>query len=237
MNNKEMNEQDKKILQNRLKQRRLFLNLTYQDLADKTGISKSTLQRYETGGIQNLPYDKIFALSEALEVSPEYFTDLSKDYTDQPIILQEYQEQLKYQGSIFSRNDRSEYIDNVRKFEEKALEKITPKLIGNGYRVEQRERGSVGDLVAIKGSEIWHLDFLFVRDVNSHPVGLGMQRHQLLMRFGRLSVYDKPITKYSIVIQYRAIAEQLIQRFKPIHLNIDMSIILLSEDGFEELYF
>ena len=57
-----MNNQDKKILQSRLKERRLFLNMTYQDLADKTGISKSTLQRYETGGIQNLPYDKIFAL-------------------------------------------------------------------------------------------------------------------------------------------------------------------------------
>ena len=66
MNTAEMNNQDKKILQSRLKERRLFLNMTYQDLADKTGISKSTLQRYETGGIQNLPYDKIFAISEAL---------------------------------------------------------------------------------------------------------------------------------------------------------------------------
>lgn len=86
-----MSEKDRKILQNRLKERRLFLDMTYQDLANKTGLSKSTLQRYETGGIKNLPYDKIFILSEALEVSPSYFTDLSQDYTgetsDQKMLL------------------------------------------------------------------------------------------------------------------------------------------------------
>lgn len=81
MKKKEMSKADQEILRRRLKERRLFLNMTYQDLADKTGISKSSLQRYETGSIKNIPYDKMFTLSEALEVSPEYFTDLSKDYT------------------------------------------------------------------------------------------------------------------------------------------------------------
>lgn len=227
MNNKEMSEQDKKILQNRLKERRLFLNMTYQDLANKTGISKSTLQRYETGGIQNLPYDKIFALSEALEVRPEYFTDLTKDYTAQSV----------FQNTISAQNNRAEYLEHIKEFERKALEKITPSLIINGYKVKQEDRGSVGDLVATKGAEIWHLDFLFIRDVNNYPTGIGMQRHQLLMRLGRLAVYDKPITKYSIVINHRAIAEQLVDRFKPVHLDIEISIVLLTSDGFEELYF
>ncbi|MEL7658364.1 MAG: hypothetical protein AAGU75_20920, partial [Bacillota bacterium] len=60
---------------------------------------------------------------------------------------------------------------------------------------------------------------------------------QLFLRFGRLAVYDKPITKYSIVVDHRVIAEQLIQRFKPIHLDIQISIILLTRNGFDELYF
>ena len=72
-----MSKADQEILRRRLKERRLFLNMTYQDLADKTGISKSSLQRYETGSIKNIPYDKMFTLSEALEVSPEYFTNLT----------------------------------------------------------------------------------------------------------------------------------------------------------------
>jgi len=227
MNNKEMNDQDKRILQSRLKERRLFLNMTYQDLADTTGISKSTLQRYETGGIQNLPYDKIFALSEALEVRPEYFTDLTKDYTAHPVT----------QSVMFPQSNRAEYLDHIMEFEKKALGKITPSLISNGYKVEQKDRGSIGDLVAIKGSEIWHLDFLFIRDANSFPTGMGMQRQQLLMRFGRLAVYDKPITKYSIVMDHRMLAEQLINRFKPVHLNIEISIIILAKDEFEELHF
>lgn len=227
MSNKEMSEQDKRILQSRLKERRLFLNMTYQDLADKTGISKSTLQRYETGGIQNLPYDKIFTLSEALEVEPTYFTDLTKDYTDQTIV----------QGSMFPQSNRSEYLDHIKDFEKKALEKITPSLISKGYKVEQKDRGSIGDLIATKGSEIWHLDFLFIKDVNSHPPGMGMQRQQMLLRLGRLAVYDKPITKYSIVMDHRMMAEQMIKRFKPIHLDIEISIITLTSDSFNEFHF
>ena len=227
MNIKEMNDQDKRILQNRLKERRLFLGMTYQDLANKTDISKSTLQRYETGGIQNLPYDKIFVLSEALEVKPEYFTDLSKDYSAESTI----------NNYLSPQNCRMDYLGHIKDFEKKAIAQITPFLLSSGYRVEQRDRGSIGDLVAIKGNEIWHLDFMFIRDVNSFPTGMGMQRHQLFIRFGRLAVYDKPITKYSIVLDRRDIAEQLMERFKPIHLNVQISIILLTDTGFEELDF
>ena len=227
MSNKEMSDQDKRILQSRLKERRLFLNMTYQDLADKTGINKSTLQRYETGGIQNLPYDRIFTLSEALEVRPEYFTDLNQDYTAQPVS----------QDSLFPQSNRTEYLKHLEDFERKALEKITPSLISKGYKVEQKDRGSIGDIVAIKGSEIWHLDFLFIKDVNNYPTGMGMQRQQLLMRFGRLAIYDKPITKYSIVIDRSVLAEQVIERFKPVHLDIEIIIIVLTDSGFNEFNF
>jgi transcriptional regulator with XRE-family HTH domain len=220
-----MNEQDKKIIQNRLKERRLFLNMTYQDLADKTGISKSTLQRYETGGIQNLPYDKIFSISEALEVSPDYFTNLENDYSN------------SISKSYFIKEDRSEYLLNIDKFERNALERITPSLISNGYRVERQDRGSIGYLIATKGSETWHIDFLYIRDVEQYLPVMGMQSQQFLLRLGRLSVYTKPITKYSIVLQRHAIAKQLIERYKPVHLNIELSFILLTDDGYDELKF
>lgn len=225
MSNKEMSKIDREILQRRLKERRHFLNMTYQDLADKTGISKSTLQRYETGGIKNLPYDKIFILSEALGVSPNYFTDLSKDYTGES----------DSHFEMKSGHQRSELLHAIKQFEEKTLKIITPALIRNGYKVEQRSHGSIGDLVATKGNEIWHIDFLYNHDVSKYPAGIGMQRQQLLLRLGRLTVYDKPITKYSIVVDRRIIAEQFLQ-FNPIHLGIAVSIICLKKNGYEELY-
>ena len=57
---------------NRIKNRRQELNLSYQDLSDLTGISKSTLQRYETGFIKKVPITQIEIIAKALNVSPGY---------------------------------------------------------------------------------------------------------------------------------------------------------------------
>ncbi|WP_164968392.1 helix-turn-helix transcriptional regulator [Clostridium tetani] len=66
------NKQNMKEIINRIKTRRNELMLSYQDLANKTGLSKSTLQRYETGAIKNMPIDKLDILAKALNVSPAY---------------------------------------------------------------------------------------------------------------------------------------------------------------------
>lgn len=63
----------------RIKNRRIELNLSYQDLAKKTGLSKSTLQRYETGTIGNIPLDKLEILAKALCISPAYIMGWEKD--------------------------------------------------------------------------------------------------------------------------------------------------------------
>lgn len=55
-----------------MKNRRIELDMSYQTLADKVGISKSTLQRYETGNIKNMPIDKLEEVADALMVSPSY---------------------------------------------------------------------------------------------------------------------------------------------------------------------
>lgn len=55
---------------NRLKTRRTQLNYSYQELADKVGMSKSTLQRYETGTIKNIPIARLKSLSAALNMDP-----------------------------------------------------------------------------------------------------------------------------------------------------------------------
>ena len=56
----------------RIKTRRESLGLSFQELAEKTNMSKSTLQRYETGFIRNMPIDKLENIAHALNVSPAY---------------------------------------------------------------------------------------------------------------------------------------------------------------------
>ena len=77
-----MQERETNEIIKRIKERRIRLNLSYQDLADKTGISKSTLQRYETGFIKNLPIDKLEILANALDTTPGYLMGWEKESTD-----------------------------------------------------------------------------------------------------------------------------------------------------------
>lgn len=56
----------------RIAERRKELGLSYQELADRTGISKSTLQRYETGSISSVPLKKLEVLVKGLETTAEH---------------------------------------------------------------------------------------------------------------------------------------------------------------------
>lgn len=69
------------LLVKRLRRRREELGMSYQDLGDKTGLSKSTLQRYESGFIKNMPLDKLQIIADALNVDPAFmlgWTEISE---------------------------------------------------------------------------------------------------------------------------------------------------------------
>lgn len=72
-------------IRNRISQKKTELNLSYQDMSDKTGLSKSTLQRYITGDIRNLGLDKLEILAKALDVSPSYLMGWEDENQD-PIL-------------------------------------------------------------------------------------------------------------------------------------------------------
>lgn len=79
---------DYKEIAKRLKARRTALGMTYQELADKASMSKSTLQRYETGAIKNIPIARLQALSSALDMSPNELIGVQIDpKQDAPAIL------------------------------------------------------------------------------------------------------------------------------------------------------
>lgn len=63
---------DFKAIAQRIRQRRMELGLSLQDVADITGMSKSTLQRYESGSIRNIPLQKLGILATALQTSADW---------------------------------------------------------------------------------------------------------------------------------------------------------------------
>ena len=53
-----------------LRNRRIELQLTMKEVADKVGVSEGTISRWESGDIANMRRDKIMALAKALQISP-----------------------------------------------------------------------------------------------------------------------------------------------------------------------
>lgn len=131
---------------------------------------------------------------------------------------------------------RSDLIESTRIFEEEAIARITPVLIQNGYTVERQPHGSLGDILAIKGKEVWHIDFKFTSDLEN-PIGTGRTSQEFLFRLGRLAVYEGKVTKYSVLTNLRILGEQMSRRYHPKHLNVELSVLYLTHEGYEEVFF
>lgn len=75
-----------------IKHRRLELNMTLDEVSKQLEVSKPTLQRYESGVISNVPFDKIERLSDILKTTPSYLMDWNDDCVtkDEKILLDKY---------------------------------------------------------------------------------------------------------------------------------------------------
>lgn len=82
----------------RIKERRLELGLSLQEVSDTAEISKSTLQRYETGSIQNIPLQKLDSLSRALKTSSEWLLGLRENADERTSIDVDLKKILDYLG-------------------------------------------------------------------------------------------------------------------------------------------
>ena len=54
----------------KIKSLRKQKDMTLEDVAKKVGVSRQTIQRYESGVISNIPYDSIMGLAKAFNVHP-----------------------------------------------------------------------------------------------------------------------------------------------------------------------
>ena len=96
---------DIELIIKRIRDRRIELGMSYQDVADATGLSKSTIQRYETGSIRKVPINQIEDLARALHVAPSYlmgWDDTPGYYTDveTAMLAQELKENPEYRALL-----------------------------------------------------------------------------------------------------------------------------------------
>lgn len=78
------------LIRERIRSMRYKQGLSLQELSERTHISKSTLQRYETGGIRNLPLDKLAPLAKALHTTPAYLMGWENDNGEIDVSLSIY---------------------------------------------------------------------------------------------------------------------------------------------------
>ena len=61
-----------------IRNRRLELNLTLEDVGKSVGVGKSTVRKWENGMIENMGRDKIALLAKALQISPLTLLDIDE---------------------------------------------------------------------------------------------------------------------------------------------------------------
>ncbi len=99
----------------RIKQIRNDLGLTLQELAELSGISKSSLQRYEKGDVDKMPLSKITELAKSLKVTESYLVgmeskDLGYEYFKNILgLLDEFGYKIEYDGE----NDKYKLKDSI----------------------------------------------------------------------------------------------------------------------------
>ena len=106
-----MSEKELTDLIERIKERRIKLEMSYQDLSDATQISKSTLQRYETGYIKKVPINQIEILAKALHTTPSYLMGWDAPPSPSLSLTQQEETHIKKYRQLDA--DGKEEIDDI----------------------------------------------------------------------------------------------------------------------------
>lgn len=104
----------------RIRERRLALNLTQEDLAHRLGMQKSAIAKYESGRVENIKRSVVAKMAEILECSPAYLMGWDDGDTQIPSfsnILPIQTKQIPLLGEIacgqpiFCSEDRESYVE------------------------------------------------------------------------------------------------------------------------------
>lgn len=89
--------------------------ITLETLGKMIGVSKQTVSRYESGEINNIPYEKIEALAKALDCTPGYIMGWEDNLNEETgALLADYLEDVE----LFS------YIERIKQASPETRNKI-----------------------------------------------------------------------------------------------------------------
>lgn len=132
----------------RMKERRLQLNKTLEEVGTVVGVSKATIQRYEKGAITNIPSDKIEKIAKALSTTPAFLMGWEEKNTHNKGI------RIPILGRVVA-GIPLEAITDIEGYEE-----ITPKMASLGEYFALRIKGHSmepriedGEIVIVKQQE------------------------------------------------------------------------------------
>ena len=91
----------------RIRKRRKEKRLTLEALAQAVGTSKQTIQRYESGVISHIPFDKVEAIAEVLDVQPAHLLGWDREIDDLDRKVLEL-----YPGFVPGQNYVSDFADD-----------------------------------------------------------------------------------------------------------------------------
>ena len=97
----------------KIKFNREALNLTLQDVGEYLGVSKATVQRYESGEIKNLKLETIEKLSQIWKISPAYLMGWEEKEIKNSNQLETIA--AHFDGEEFTENDKDD-IENFIKY-------------------------------------------------------------------------------------------------------------------------
>lgn len=121
----------------RIKERRLALGLTLNDLSEKAGVSRQTIFRYESGEIKNIPSDKIELIAKALETSPSFLMGWEDNGTPNTVTYYVDEEAAQIAQEVYDRPELKMLFDASRKASKEDIAFVV-EMIG---RMARKERG------------------------------------------------------------------------------------------------
>ncbi|MEG0874470.1 MAG: helix-turn-helix transcriptional regulator [Clostridiales bacterium] len=152
MNNATANEIIKRI-----KEKRIEKGLSYQQLADITKMSKSTLQRYETGEIENIPLHRLEVLANALGCTPAYLMGWEDEAGD---ILQGEIIKGRRLALGFSQEEVAEYVgvdvETIEKWETERFLSCDGKLLNKLLEILKTSLFFIAGLTSSRQEDTLH---------------------------------------------------------------------------------
>ncbi len=121
----------------RMKERRLALGLTLNDLSEKAGVSRQTIFRYENGEIKNIPSDKIELIARALETTPSFLMGWEDNGTPSEVPYYLDEEAAAIAQEVYERPEMKILFDASRNASKEDIQFVVEML----DRMAKKERG------------------------------------------------------------------------------------------------